>query len=63
MFARDNKGWKRPVSLSKGAERTYLEDGDAVRLTGWAGNPGTPECVGFGQCYGQLRAQSYANGI
>lgn len=51
------RGGKEPVSLSRGEERIYLEDGDAIRLTGWAGPPGTPECVGFGQCYGQLRGR------
>ncbi|KAK5098953.1 hypothetical protein LTR24_001581 [Lithohypha guttulata] len=49
------KGGKEPLDLSKGVRRTYLEDGDVVRLTGWAGTPGTGEYVGFGLCYGQLR--------
>lgn len=48
------KGGKQPFKLKKGEERTYLKDNDAVRLTGWAGNPGSSEMVGFGQCFGRL---------
>ena len=55
------RGGKEPVKLSNG-NRTYLNDGDAVRLTGWAGNPETPDCIGFGHCYGQLRAQASTDG-
>ena len=42
-------GGKYPLALQDGTSRTYLEDGDAVRLTGLAG-PG----VGFGDCVGVL---------
>ena len=46
------KGGKEPIDLKKGGQRTYLQDGDAVRLTGV-----TPDgIVGFGFCYGQLCA-------
>lgn len=39
-----------PLVLQNGASRTYLEDGDVVRLTGFAG-----EGVGFGECIGELK--------
>lgn len=43
-------GGKKPIELMDGTTRTYLEDGDAVRLTGVAG-----EGVGFGECIGLLK--------
>jgi fumarylacetoacetase len=43
-------GGKNPVILQDGTSRTYLENGDTVRLTGLAG-PG----VGFGDCIGALK--------
>lgn len=48
------KGGKQNVKLSGGKERKYLEDGDTVRLTGWAGELGSDSCVGFGECSGKL---------
>jgi fumarylacetoacetase len=48
-------GGKRPVKLSDGKFRRYLEDGDGVRLTGWAGKLGSDSCVGFGECFGVLQ--------
>lgn len=50
------KGGKEVVTLSDGSSRTYLVDGDAVRLSGWAGELGSDECVGFGECFGVLEA-------
>lgn len=46
------QGGKVPVKLQDGTERTYLEDGDVVRLTGIAGKG--DEGVGFGECVGKL---------
>lgn len=48
------KGGKLPITLKSGAQRTYLVDGDAVRLTGFAGSSELSDVVGFGQCYGML---------
>ena len=48
------EGGKVPVKLEDGTERGYLEDGDVVRLTGFAGPKGSG--VGFGQCVGRLLA-------
>jgi len=50
------KGGKKPLSLKNGSERVYLQDGDAVRLVGWAGEIGTESCVGFGEAYSVLAA-------
>ncbi|KAI3334343.1 fumarylacetoacetase [Ustulina deusta] len=43
------KGGKAEFALSDGQKRTYLEDGDTLRMTGYAG-PG----VGFGHCTGLI---------
>ncbi|KAI0023550.1 fumarylacetoacetase [Xylariomycetidae sp. FL0641] len=40
-------GGKIEFALSDGQKRTYLQDGDGVRMTGYAGNG-----VGFGECTG-----------
>ncbi|ETN38878.1 fumarylacetoacetase [Cyphellophora europaea CBS 101466] len=48
------KGGKQTLKLGNGEQRVYLEDGDGVRLTGWAGELGTVECVGFGEAWGVL---------
>ena len=50
------KGGKQSFQLADGASRTYLEDGDAVAITGWAGELDSVECVGFGECVGTLLA-------
>ncbi|KXJ85372.1 hypothetical protein Micbo1qcDRAFT_223328 [Microdochium bolleyi] len=47
-------GGTDPVKLSDGTERGYLQDGDSVRLVGWAG--GEDSGVGFGECIGELVA-------
>ena len=47
-------GGKRPLEIAEGKQRLYLEDGDGVRLTGWAGELGSDACVGFGECFGVL---------
>ena len=48
-----------PINLADGSSRTYLENCDAVRLTGWAGELGSPECVGFGESFGTLIEAKY----
>jgi fumarylacetoacetase len=50
----ETRGGKQTVKLSSGAERRYLEDGDAIRMTGWAGELGSDSCVGFGESYGRI---------
>jgi fumarylacetoacetase len=49
-------GGKKTVKLASGSERIYLDDGDIVRVTGWAGTLGSDACVGFGECVGKLEA-------
>ncbi|KAH9883346.1 fumarylacetoacetase [Xylariomycetidae sp. FL2044] len=41
------RGGKLDFTLSNGRKRTYLEDGDGIRMTGYAGGG-----VGFGDCSG-----------
>lgn len=48
------KGGKLPITLPNEKQRTYLEDGDAIRLTGWAGELGSDTCVGFGESFGRI---------
>jgi fumarylacetoacetase len=48
------RGGKQSVRLLSGEQRRYLEDGDSVRLTGWAGELGSDACVGFGESFGRL---------
>ena len=43
---------KVPLKLEGGEERTFLEDGDVVRITGFVGKEGSG--VGFGECVGKL---------
>jgi fumarylacetoacetase len=45
---------KKPITVKGIGERKYLEDGDAVRLSGWAGELGSDQCVGFGECFGVI---------
>ncbi|WKT48602.1 Fumarylacetoacetase, N-terminal domain superfamily [Fusarium oxysporum f. sp. vasinfectum] len=46
------EGGSKPVTLSDGLKRGFLEDGDVVRITGSVGGDGSG--VGFGECIGQL---------
>lgn len=46
-------GGKSPVQLPNGETRTYLEDGDTVRITGWCEKPGAAR-IGFGECVGTV---------
>jgi fumarylacetoacetase len=45
---------QRPITLAKGGERTFIEDGDELTLTGWCQGDGYR--VGFGACAGQILA-------
>lgn len=46
------EGGMKPISLHNGANRTFLLDGDTVRMTAFAGGVGAG--VGFGECIGTL---------
>ncbi|MEM7731317.1 MAG: fumarylacetoacetase [Pseudomonadota bacterium] len=46
-------GGAQPLTLEGGAERSFLDDGDRVTLSGFA--QGNGFCVGFGDCTGTLR--------
>ena len=46
------KGGADPITLDDGAERTYLEDGDTVVISGWCGSDET--LIGFGDCVGRV---------
>jgi fumarylacetoacetase len=43
----------RPLALPDGEQRSFLQDGDQVTLTGWCENDGYR--VGFGECTGVVR--------
>jgi fumarylacetoacetase len=45
-----SRGGKKHFNLKGGSKRTYLQDGDSVRITGFAGTEG--DGVGFGECIG-----------
>ena len=47
-------GGKNDLELLEGSKRTYLEDGDTVILSGFAGSE--EDGVGFGQCVGKVVA-------
>ncbi|HUH07955.1 MAG TPA: fumarylacetoacetase [Egibacteraceae bacterium] len=44
---------QRPLTLPDGSRRTFLEDGDTVRLRGWCGGGDLPR-VGFGELTGTV---------
>ena len=46
-------GGKNPLQLPNGAQRTFLEDGDAVVLRGWCEKQGFAR-IGFGSCWGTI---------
>ncbi|RGP60612.1 hypothetical protein FSPOR_10579 [Fusarium sporotrichioides] len=46
------EGGAKPLTLSDGSKRGFLEDGDVVRITAIVGEEGSG--VGFGECVGQL---------
>lgn len=47
------QGGKRPLRLSSGETRTFLEDGDEVILKARCQRPGLP-AIGFGECRGRV---------
>jgi fumarylacetoacetase len=46
-------GGQKPVSLSDGDERSFLQDGDTVVMSGWCEKPGAAR-IGFGECRGTV---------
>lgn len=44
----------QPMRLNDGSERTYLQDGDTVTITGCCANG--PITLGFGECVGTIHA-------
>ena len=48
-------GGERPISLTDGTGRRFLEDGDTVILRGWCDRPGEVR-IGFGECVGTVVA-------
>lgn len=44
---------ERPIELSDGERRTFLEDGDEITLRGWCERPGTRR-IGFGAARGRI---------
>ncbi|KAH7374836.1 fumarylacetoacetase [Plectosphaerella cucumerina] len=52
-FLEQTQGGKVTIKLEGGEERKFVEDGDTITLTGWAGGV-DGELVGFGQCVGQI---------
>jgi fumarylacetoacetase len=49
------RGGRETLKIDGFGERRYLEDGDTVRLRGWAGDLGGDSGVGFGECQGLLK--------
>lgn len=47
------KAGKEPITLADGSKRHFLLDGDVVRMTAVAGDPGSG--VGFGECVGEVK--------
>jgi fumarylacetoacetase len=52
-FIELTEGGKKPLLLSNGETRTYLEDGDTITFRGWCEKPGTAR-IGFGTCVGTV---------
>ncbi len=48
-------GGKKPVALTGGEIRTFLEDGDTIILKAWCEKPGAAR-IGFGECVGTVLA-------
>ena len=44
---------KTPLTLSDGSQRTFLEDGDTIILSGWCEREGAAR-IGFGECEGTV---------
>ena len=56
------EGGKKPVTLSNGESRTFLEDGDTVVLNGWCQQQGRPR-IGFGQASATVLPAIVANTV
>ncbi|KAM0273131.1 hypothetical protein ACHAQH_008480 [Verticillium albo-atrum] len=52
-FLEQTQGGKVAIKLEGGEERKFVEDGDTITITGWAGSV-DGELVGFGECVGQI---------
>ncbi|KAF3349236.1 hypothetical protein VdG2_02672 [Verticillium dahliae VDG2] len=52
-FLEQTQGGKVAIQLEGGEERKFVEDGDTITITGWAGSV-EGELVGFGECVGQI---------
>ncbi len=48
-----SEGGRKPVLLGNGEQRGFVQDGDAVILTGWCEKPGFAR-IGFGQSRGEV---------
>ena len=48
-----SNGGKSPLTLPSGEQRSFLEDGDELTLTGWCEAPGAAR-IGFGTCTGRI---------
>ncbi len=48
-----SNGGKSPLALPSGEQRSFLEDGDELTLTGWCEAPGAVR-IGFGTCTGRV---------
>jgi fumarylacetoacetase len=47
------EGGKRPIELPGGETRTFLQDGDTLRISAEARRPGFAT-IGFGDCVGEI---------
>ena len=48
-----SQGGKRPIELSSGETRAFLEDGDEICLKAWCERPGAVR-IGLGECVGRV---------
>jgi fumarylacetoacetase len=48
-----SRGGKQPIALPSGETRSFLEDGDEVRLKAWCEREGAVR-IGFGECVGRV---------
>ena len=48
-----SNGGRSPLTLPSGEQRSFLEDGDELTLTGWCEAPGAAR-IGFGICTGRI---------
>jgi fumarylacetoacetase len=51
-----SQGGKRPIELTNGETRSFLEEGDEVTLKAWG--EGESVRIGFGECVGRVVAAS-----